>query len=214
MKIVVTCGPSYEPIDQARRITNFSTGRVGIALANALAAEGWDVVCFKGEQATCGDPLQVPTVRAFSTNQNLADHLERLGREDHIDAIFHAAALCDFRVESVRNEQGSAVTSPKFSTREGRLHLILAPTIKVLPRLRTWFPNGRIVGWKYELAGSPTEASEKAWHQIRENDSDACVLNGAAYGAGYGFCTADRSLKHFADHLALIQGLVRWLKTA
>src|SRR5687768_4341865 len=81
MKIVVTCGPSYEPIDQARRITNFSTGRLGIALANALSAEGWRVICFKGEQATCADPLQVQAVHGFSTNQDLANRLHTLSRE-------------------------------------------------------------------------------------------------------------------------------------
>src|SRR6266545_3654688 len=127
MKIVVTCGPSYEPIDQARRITNFSTGRLGIALANAFAAEGWDVICFKGEQATCADPLHVQAVHAFSTNQDLGGRLMRLSREERIHAIFHAAALCDFLVESVRNEQGRELASPKFSTRDGRLNLILAP---------------------------------------------------------------------------------------
>src|SRR5207253_10574453 len=83
MKIIVTCGPSYEPIDQARRMTNFSTGRLGIALANALADQGWEVICFKGEQATCADPLRVHTVRAFSTNQDLADQLDRLSRDAH-----------------------------------------------------------------------------------------------------------------------------------
>src|SRR5436190_19447416 len=123
MKIIVTCGPSYEPIDQARRITNFSTGRLGIALANALAAEGEEVICFKGEQASCADPLYVNAVQTFSTNEDLADRLETLSRQDRIDAIFHAAALCDFRVESVLNAQGSEVASPKFSTREGRLSL-------------------------------------------------------------------------------------------
>ncbi len=212
MHVVVTCGPSYEPIDQARRITNFSTGRLGIALANACAAESWKVTCFKGEQATCPDPLRVEAVQAFSTNQDLADRLEELSRADHIDAIFHTAALCDFRVSSVRNEQGMEIASPKFSTREGYLNLILAPTIKVLPRLREWFPDGQIVGWKYELAGSRADAFERAWQQIRESRSDACVLNGAAYGTGFGFCTPEQKAEHLPDSVALAQRLVRWLK--
>ena len=36
MKIVVTCGPSYERIDGARRMTNMSTGKLGVTLANFL----------------------------------------------------------------------------------------------------------------------------------------------------------------------------------
>src|SRR5262245_35499211 len=124
MKIIVTCGPSYSPIDQVRRITNFSTGRLGIMLANALAADGWDVICFKGEQATCAEPLRVSAVETFATNQDLADRLEALSRTESIRAIFHVAALSDFRVEQVRGDEGNPITSPKFSTREGRLTLI------------------------------------------------------------------------------------------
>ena len=93
MKIIVTCGPSYEPIDQVRRISNFSTGRLGIALANALAMRGWEVICFKGEQATCPDPLRVHATHLFSTNQNLADRLASLPEPERIGAVFHAAAL-------------------------------------------------------------------------------------------------------------------------
>src|ERR1700730_630479 len=48
MRVVVTCGPSYEPIDEVRRITNFSTGELGSLLANHLAKAGCEVVCFRG----------------------------------------------------------------------------------------------------------------------------------------------------------------------
>ena len=41
-RVIVTCGPSFEPIDQVRRITNFSTGELGILLANALTSAGHD----------------------------------------------------------------------------------------------------------------------------------------------------------------------------
>ncbi|HVY71907.1 MAG TPA: phosphopantothenoylcysteine decarboxylase, partial [Verrucomicrobiae bacterium] len=37
MKVIVTCGPSYEPIDEVRRLTNFSTGELGVLLAEELA---------------------------------------------------------------------------------------------------------------------------------------------------------------------------------
>ena len=40
VKVIVTCGPSYEPIDEVRRITNFSTGELGILLANRLTRAG------------------------------------------------------------------------------------------------------------------------------------------------------------------------------
>ena len=52
MRVVVTCGPSYEPIDEVRRITNFSTGELGVLLTNHLVDAGCEVVCFRGVGAT------------------------------------------------------------------------------------------------------------------------------------------------------------------
>lgn len=212
MKIIITCGPSYEPIDGARRITNFSTGRLGITLANAFTARGFEVHCLKGEQATCPEPLRTRFVQTFATNEDLANQLEKLAGEHRVDAVFHAAALCDFKVAKVVNEKGETVSSPKFSTREGQLSLVLAPTVKVLPRLRDLFPHSRIAGWKYELAGTAAEAFEKAWQQLRENRTDACVLNGAAYGAGFAFCTPDHAVRKCADNQALADWLGEWLE--
>ena len=211
MKVVVTCGPSYEPIDQARRLTNFSTGRLGIALSNAFTARGWDVTCLKGEQATCADPLHARRVLPFSTNEDLAARLSSLAGESGWHAVFHAAALCDFRVERVLDERGKALVSPKFSSREGRLNLVLAPATKVLPRLRDWFPQACVVGWKYELAGTRAEAFAKAWAQLNEGRPDVCVLNGAAYGSGFACCTPG-SVHTTADSDALAAWLGRWLE--
>ena len=211
MKVLVTCGPGYEPIDQARRVTNFSTGRLGIALSNTFAARGWDVTCLKGEQATCADALRAQRVLPFSTNDDLAVKLSSLAGEGGWNAVFHAAALCDFRVERVLNERGEEMKSPKFSSREGRLNLVLAPAAKVLTRLRDLFPSAKLVGWKYELAGTRDEAFEKAWAQLSECRTDACVLNGAAYGSGFAVC-APGSVRTCADPEALAAWLGDWLE--
>ena len=47
MKVIVTGGPSYERIDQVRRLTNFSTGEPGVHLSNELAHAGFEVLCLK-----------------------------------------------------------------------------------------------------------------------------------------------------------------------
>lgn len=211
MNVVVTCGPSYEPIDQARRVTNFSTGRLGIALSNAFVARGWQVACLKGEQTTCPDPLHTQRIIPFSTNDDLASKLAGLAVEGGWDAVFHAAALCDFRVERVLGENGEVLDSPKFSTRGGRLQLVLAPAAKVLPQLRRLFPAARIVGWKYELAGTRADAFDKAWAQLAGCQTDACVLNGAAYGDGFAFCSPG-SVQTCADTTTLADWLGRWLE--
>jgi phosphopantothenoylcysteine synthetase/decarboxylase len=212
MKVIVTCGPGHEPIDQARRITNFSTGRLGVVLSNTLTAHGWEVICCKGELATCDEPLRAGQICRFSTNEDLSERLRILSRAERIGAVFHAAALCDFRVESVLNEEDKPISSAKFPTQSGRLKLILAPALKILPSLRDWFPEARIVGWKYELEGSREDALAKARRQIQENRTDACVLNGSAYGPGFALCEPAGKVSQFPDAGTLAEALSDWMK--
>lgn len=206
MKLLVTCGPAHEPIDQARRITNFSTGKLGTALCNAFSAQGAEVYCFRGESATWPEMPKAHHLESFTTNEDLAERLQAISRVESFDAVFHAAALCDFRVERILDAAGKSMASAKFSTRAGNIQLVLAPAIKVLPRLREWFPSALIVGWKYELEGSQEIAFERAWAQIRECRSDACVLNGSAYGPGFALCRAGAST-HCPDASALASAL-------
>lgn len=213
MKIIVTCGPSYEPIDGARRMTNMSTGKLGVTLTNRLADAGHEVICLKGEGSTYAGAVRAVRVETFTTNDDLARQLASLGRFENIDAVFHAAALCDFRVDQALNGAGQPVASRKFATRDGRLHLILAPATKVLPMMRDWFPKARIVGWKYELAGTRDDAFAKAWKQLRECQSVACVLNGAAYGEGFALCHSDGQIQTCPDTSALCELLQQWLES-
>ena len=136
MRIIITCGPSYEPIDGARRLTNMSTGRLGVTLANFLTDAGHEVICLKGEGSTYPGAVRAARLETFATNDDLAQALESISRLETINAVFHAAALCDYRVEQALNDAGETITSPKFATRDGRFHLVLAPATKVLPKLR------------------------------------------------------------------------------
>jgi phosphopantothenoylcysteine synthetase/decarboxylase len=197
MNIIVTCGPSYEPIDQVRRLTNFSTGRLGITLANAFTDAGHRVYCLKGEHATDCTVLRAHEITFFSTNDDLASKLEKLANRipKNFDAIFHAAALCDFKVAAVKNQAGEKITSAKFPTRGDPLTLTLEATTKILPLLRGWFPNAKIVGWKYELTGTRDDAIAKALAQIQDARTNGCVLNGAAYGPGFLFTSYSGSIE-------------------
>ena len=211
MRIIITCGPSHEPIDGARRLTNMSTGRLGVTLANFLTDAGHEVICLKGEGSTYRGAVRAVGLTTFATNADLAQALESISRLKTIDAVFHAAALCDYRVDQALNDAGETITSPKFATRDGRLHLVLAPAMKVLPKLRGWFPHARITGWKYELAGTRDDAFAKAWKQIHDGQTDACVLNGAAYGEGFAICHAGGQVESCPDTPALCKALLEGL---
>jgi phosphopantothenate---cysteine ligase (CTP) len=186
LRIVVTCGPSYEPIDEVRRITNFSTGKLGAWLSEEFAAEGNRVQCLRGDMATWPAPRSPVEVIQFSTNDHLLARFETLENRDQVDAVLHAAALADF---TVRRE----TSARKICSRSGELTLTLIPATKLISRLRVLFPNARIVGWKYELDGNREDVIRRGLSQIADNQTNACILNGAAYGAGFGALLSDGS---------------------
>lgn len=157
------------------------------------------VVCFRGTGATF--PAPESDVRPFTTNASLAQALERL--EFRPDVLFHAAALSDFVVDTIAGGSGR-----KLQSRAGEIQLTLRPAPKILPRLREWFPAASIVGWKYELDGDRESVRARGLEQISEADTDACVLNGAAYGTGFGLLTRDGQLEHFPDKATLAAELI------
>jgi len=203
----ITCGPAYEPIDSVRRITNFATGEIGAVLSKALLQSGFNVVCFRGEGSTASPPVGVD-VRPFFTNASLSTALKSMPTSP--DVIFHAAALCDYVVERV---DGVAMQK-KISSRGGDVSIHLKPAAKILPYFRDWFPGAWIVGWKYELDGNRNDALARAATQIRETCSDACVVNGQAFGSGFGILLPDDTLIPAESKKELTEALVAlFLKT-
>ena len=207
--MIVTCGPGYEPIDEVRRLTNFSTGELGLLLSAALVRAGHEVICLKGEGAVSHADAGGARVISFSTNADLLARLREIGARD-VGEVFHAAALCDYKVKAVHTADGAPMTARKIPTLAGELTLTLKPARKILPELRAIFPGARIVGWKYELNGMHAAAEAKARGQIFANGTDACVVNGAAWGSGFGFIEREREVVSFPDKPALCAFLAQW----
>ena len=212
MHCVVTAGPTYESLDGVRRLTNQSTGRLGCELATHLFALGHDVTLLLGEQATHpGERRATRTIRFTSTN-DLADRLAQTAGPN-VDAVFHAAAVSDFQFGKVysRDEHGvlHEIRSGKFETRSGTLLAELTPTPKLISRLRTWFPDALLVGWKYEVDGDRGSVLTKAREQIEVNATDGCVVNGPAWGEGFGIVDTRAEVIEIADRTELYDRLAR-----
>ena len=210
MRCVVTAGPTFEPLDAVRRLTNFSTGRLGTELANFLGARGHEVILLIGSQATWRGERLAARVETFTTTENLRAALETLGAKG-VDAVFHAAAVSDFAFGRVwrRSAEGDLIPiqGGKFSTRTGLLLVELTPVPKILSRLRGWFPEARLVGWKYEVDGRRPDVIRLAQIQIEENQTNACVANGPAYGPGYGLVSRGGRWQDLAGAAALFDAL-------
>ena len=209
MLAVITTGPAAAPIDEVRHISNFATGEIGILLAGALAARGFEPLLFRARGATHTAVPDGALLREFTTNHDLARQLEELAstRAPDIRAVFHAAALSDYDVAAVRGPDGSLAGTRKIPGDLPQIHLVLEPAAKVLPRLRGWFPSAWIAGWKYELEGTREDAIETARAQLASNHTDATIINGAAYGPGFGLLADDLPPVHFATKRELAQFL-------
>ena len=210
MRIVITSGPSYEPLDKVRRLSNFSTGELGTLLAETFAAAGHGVVCFRGEASTFSPPLWPVEVVPFTTNECLQAGLQKMQAREGVNMVFHAAALCDYRVREIRDEQGLAVGREKMSSRGGELQVTLEPAPKLIASLRRLFPASILVGWKYELDGTAAELVALGRRQMEQCLTDACVLNGHAYGRGFGLIARSSEQTHLPDKLALCRFLLDW----
>ncbi len=182
MRVLITCGPSSEPIDAVRRITNHSTGELGNLLAGSFLREGHEVLCLRGEAATAPAPPADAETVLFLNNAALMTLLEE--RRGWADVVLHAAALADFLPTEIRDGKGEVLPcgQGKIPSDQETLHVILRRAPKCIARLRELFPAAFLVGWKYEVEGTEDRAMERARTQIADNRLDACVVNGPALG--------------------------------
>ena len=93
MKILITAGPTREPIDPVRYLSNRSTGAMGLALAQAALERGHEVQLVLGPSE--GRPPVGAEVRGVETTAEMLDAV--LGLMPDCDAFILSAAVCDHR---------------------------------------------------------------------------------------------------------------------
>src|ERR1051326_4080540 len=169
MNCIVTAGPTYEPLDEVRRLINFSTGRLGSELGNYLVNRDHEVTLLFGQQATWRGESNAQHQISFSTTSDLSAHLRNLAGNG-FDAVFHAAAVSDFAFGKIwrRLPDGELeeMQAGKISSRTGPLLAELLATEKIISDLRDWFPRAWLAGWKYEIADGGPRALKAAGEQL------------------------------------------------
>ncbi|WP_178086979.1 phosphopantothenoylcysteine decarboxylase domain-containing protein [Methylacidimicrobium tartarophylax] len=213
VRIVVTCGPSSEPLDRVRRLTNVSTGSLGLFLSSVFADAGHEVCCFRGTGASAYVSAPAFPIVPFTTAEDLARELKILAQGRPIDALFHAAALSDFRVGIIQDQAGRPLRSGKIPSDASCL-LTLVPAPKLLPKLRELFAHAFLAGWKFEVEGDRAAAIARGERQMVDARTDLCVVNGPAYGTGFGLLARSGALLAAEDRESLakllLAQLVRW----
>jgi phosphopantothenoylcysteine decarboxylase/phosphopantothenate--cysteine ligase len=170
-RVVVTAGPTREPIDPVRLVTNRSSGRMGYRVAEAAWERGADVTLISGP-VELAPPPGIDLVRIETT----AD-LEAAVRQalSSADVLVMAAAPADYRPVSP-----SAVKRPR---QDGALALPLEPTADILSATATLRrPGSVMVGFALETG----DALAKGKAKLERKSLDLIVINDALEpGAGF-----------------------------
>lgn len=177
MRVLVTAGPTIEPIDPIKLITNRSSGKMGIAVAQGAAARGAEVTLIYGPGSET-PPANFKLVKVQTTAE-MCDAFERELGSRH-DVIVSAAAAQDF-----------AVNRPaEYKLRHSKpVTLKLVPAPRVLDGVRKLAPDAFVVGFKAEYNVSDEELLKAAKEKLGEG-LDMVVANDVARsGAGFGIDT-------------------------
>lgn len=124
-RLLITAGPTYEPIDAVRFLGNRSSGRMGIALAEAGAELGWRVTLLLGPATQPVTPTEDLRVHRFQTCEDLRTLLAMHAPE--ADVVIMAAAVADYRPKP-----NPALAGGKFRRTSGPVMLELEPTPDLL----------------------------------------------------------------------------------
>jgi phosphopantothenoylcysteine synthetase/decarboxylase len=154
VKVLVTAGPTREPIDPVRFLTNRSSGKMGYALADALVHEGHSVLLISGPTA-----LDVPAGLDFLQVETAAEMYDVVSRYiGRMEVAIFAAAVADYTPAQVPQQ--------KIKKSGDTLTLELVRTADILGSARREFCfGGTLVGFAAETEHLEASAREKLHHK-------------------------------------------------
>jgi phosphopantothenoylcysteine decarboxylase/phosphopantothenate--cysteine ligase len=159
--VMVTAGPTQEPLDPVRFLSNRSSGKMGYALAEAAARRGARVILVSGP-VNLAPPAGVETVQvrtAAEMREQVLAHLEDAG------IVVKAAAVADFHL--------SKVPAQKVKKTAARLSLELDPTPDILAELGRKKGDRLLIGFAAETQNLVAEARRK----LESKNCDMIVAN-------------------------------------
>jgi phosphopantothenoylcysteine decarboxylase / phosphopantothenate---cysteine ligase len=159
--VVITAGPTQEPLDPVRYISNRSSGKMGYALAEAAAVRGANVVLVSGP-VTLPEPQGVRVVQVETARQMRSAVLENL---DAATIIIKAAAVADYHVAEIPKQ--------KMKKTATRLSLELDPTPDILAEIGQKKGDRLLIGFAAETQNLIEEARRK----LKTKNCDMVVGN-------------------------------------
>jgi len=193
-RILVTTGPTRAYLDAFRFVTNPSSGKMGVAIAEDALRRGAQVTLVYGP-GTAAPPPDADVIRVETTEEMLEAVVRALGEKRH-DAAVLAAAASDYGPA-----ERAMVKTPSG---KGRWSLELRPLPKIVEQVKRADPSVYLVGFKAEVNVSDETLIERAHERLRSAGMDLIVANDVAReDAGFGTDTnevfivdPDRNVTH------------------
>lgn len=174
LHIAVTAGPTQEPLDPVRYLTNHSTGKMGYAVARAAAMRGADVTLIHGPTAL--PPVKFVEDVPITTAQDMYDAVT--SRFDGMDVLVMAAAVADYRPATVAHD--------KIKKKDGDLSIPVERTADILGTIGPKKAKQFLCGFSMETRDMLENSSAK----LTKKNLDMVVANNLKVaGAGFGVDT-------------------------
>ena len=167
MRFLITAGPTREPIDPVRYISNRSSGKMGYAIAEAALDAGHEVILISGPVYL--EPPRNAQLVSVSTTDEMSDAVHRQADDSEVCVL--CAAVADYKP--------AEVSPVKIKKRAEEMSLKLSPTRDILESL------GRQHDRKFLLVGFAAETDhieENAAKKLRQKKCDIIVANDVRVG--------------------------------
>jgi phosphopantothenoylcysteine decarboxylase/phosphopantothenate--cysteine ligase len=188
-RFLITAGPSREPLDPVRYLSNRSSGKMGYALARAAARRGAEVVLVSGPTA-----LESPSgVRMVHVTTAAEMHAAVISEFGTATAVVMAAAVADYRP--------AATADQKIKRGKGAIELRLEPNPDIVKELGLNKDGKVLIGFAAETQDLTANAAKK----LRDKNLDMIVANNVAE-AGSGF-DGDTNIATILDRTGASQSL-------
>ncbi|MEI8342551.1 MAG: phosphopantothenoylcysteine decarboxylase [Verrucomicrobiota bacterium] len=161
MRFLITAGPTREPIDPVRYISNRSSGKMGYAIAQAALESGHEVVLVSGPVAI--SPPAGAHVVGITTGDEMFDAVQ--SRIDEADALVMCAAVADFKP--------AHYSANKIKKQNAPRQIDLVPARDILASITRPQKNILIAGF----AAETESLSENAQKKLREKQCDVIIGN-------------------------------------
>lgn len=175
-KVLVTAGPTYEKIDPVRFIGNYSSGKMGFALAEELAEQGAEVLLVAGP---VGGKLTHPNIQRIDVESASEMHEACLHHFPAMDAAIMCAAVADYRPKQAADQ--------KMKRQVNEMSIDLEATADIAASLGKLKTNRQLlVGFALET----NDGEQNALGKLQKKNLDFIVLNSLQdQGAGFGVDT-------------------------